>query len=143
MARAYSLDLRRRVIAAIEDGLSTRQAARRFGIGIAAAGTWYRRWRRTGDMRAGRQGGREGSKLDAHEHFILNLVEQHKDITLAEIAALLEAERGMRTCPASLCGFFKKRSITFKRRRRPPQLDKQAHCKLVPLLVVNATKPQR
>ncbi|MGI9355958.1 MAG: IS630 family transposase [Rhizobiaceae bacterium] len=116
MARAYSLDLRRRVIEAIEGGLSTREAARRFAIGIATAGAWYRRWCRTGDVRPGRQGGREGSKLDRHEAFILNLVETRKDITLVEIAARLEAERGMRTCPASLCAFFKKRSITFKKK---------------------------
>ncbi|MGI8724084.1 MAG: IS630 transposase-related protein [Methyloceanibacter sp.] len=38
MARAYSLDLRRRVVDAIEGGLSTREAARRFAIGIATAG---------------------------------------------------------------------------------------------------------
>ena len=120
MARAYSLDLRRRVIEAIEGGLSTREAARRFAFGIATAGAWYRRWCRTGDVRPGRQGGREGSKLDRHEAFILNLVETRKDITLVEIAARLEAERGMRTCPASLCAFFKKRSITFKKRRRMP-----------------------
>jgi transposase len=117
MARAYSLDLRRRVIEAIAGGLSTREAARRFAIGIATAGAWYRRWLRTGDMRPGRQGGREGSRLDPHEAFILDLVEARKDITLVEIAARLEAERGMRTCPSSLCAFFKKRGITFKKSR--------------------------
>ncbi len=42
MARAYSSDLRKRVIEAIRDGLSTREAARRFAIGISTAGSWYR-----------------------------------------------------------------------------------------------------
>jgi transposase len=50
MGRALSEDLRGRVIGAIEDGLSTRAAARRFSIGIATAGAWYRRYRRTGSL---------------------------------------------------------------------------------------------
>ena len=51
MARAYSLDLRRRVVEAIDGGLSSREAARRFAIGIATAGSWHRLWRKTGDVR--------------------------------------------------------------------------------------------
>ena len=38
MGKPYSMDLRERVVAAIEDGVSTRQAAARFAIGIATAG---------------------------------------------------------------------------------------------------------
>jgi transposase len=38
MGKPYSMDLRQRVVAAIEGGLSTRQAAARFAIGIATAG---------------------------------------------------------------------------------------------------------
>src|SRR6266700_1493935 len=79
MARAYSLDLRQRVVEAIEDGLSSREAARRFAIGIATAGAWHRLWRRTGDVHPGRQGKPQGSKLDAHEQFVLSLVESQKD----------------------------------------------------------------
>jgi transposase len=38
MGKPYSLDLRERVVAAIEGGVSTRQAAVWFAIGIATAG---------------------------------------------------------------------------------------------------------
>ena len=120
MARAYSVDLRRRVIDAIEGGLSTREAARRFAIGIATAGAWHRLWRRTGDVRPGRQGNPGGSKLDAHEGYILGLVEAHKDISLAEITARLTTERGVKTCPATVCIFLRKRGWTFKKRQRTP-----------------------
>jgi transposase len=120
MARAYSLDLRRRVVDAIEGGLSTRAAARRFAIGIATAGAWHRLWRRTGDVRPGRQGQPEGSKLDPHEDFILGLVEAVKDISLAEITERLAKERGLRVCPATIWYFFDKRGITHKKRRRTP-----------------------
>jgi transposase len=120
MARAYGLDLRQRVIDAIVGGLSTRAAAARFSIGISTSGTWYRQWRATGTIAPGRQGARKGSKLDPLEGFILGLVDAEKDITLAEIAARLESEQGVRTCAALVHGFFRARGITYKKRRRTP-----------------------
>lgn len=118
MARALSIDLRRRVVAAIEGGLSTRAAARRFAIGIATAGAWHRLWRRTGDVRPGRQGKPSRSKLDAHEAFIVGLIEERRDIALAEIAAHLAESRGVTACPATIWYFLAKRGITYKKRPR-------------------------
>ncbi|KKN80166.1 hypothetical protein LCGC14_0332480 [marine sediment metagenome] len=118
MARAYGIDLRKRVIEAIASGFSTREAGRRFAIGESTAGSWHRDWRSTGRMEPGRQGQPEGSKLDAHEAFILALVDtDDKDITLAEIAERLETERGVSTCPSLIHKFFKKRGFTYKKRR--------------------------
>ena len=46
MARPYSMDLRERVVQAVEqEGLSRRRAADRFGIGIKTAIDWVRRQR--------------------------------------------------------------------------------------------------
>ena len=42
MAKSLSEDLRARVIAAVEGGLSRRAAAARFGIGAASAVRWVR-----------------------------------------------------------------------------------------------------
>ncbi|MEP9374913.1 helix-turn-helix domain-containing protein [Mesorhizobium sp. KR1-2] len=67
MTRCLSADLRGRVIAAIEEGVSTREAARRFRVGMSTAGNWYRRCRETGEMEARKQGQPSRSKLDAHE----------------------------------------------------------------------------
>ena len=89
MSRSYSTDLRIRVIEAISGGLSTRQAAARFGIGVSTAVTWYRRYRETGEVSARKQGQPGGSKLDAHAAFILALVRERPDISLAEIAERL------------------------------------------------------
>ena len=58
MARAYSLDLRERVISAVSrDGMSCRAAARHFGIGESTAVAWLARYRRTGSAAPGRMGG--------------------------------------------------------------------------------------
>tara|TARA_R100000935_G_C2794852_1_gene147701 strand:- start:546 stop:1013 length:468 start_codon:yes stop_codon:yes gene_type:complete len=122
MARAYGVDLRKRVIEAIEAGLSTRAAARRFAIGFSTAGSWHRDWCRKGTFEPDRQGQPEGSKLDAHEAFILALIDtDEKDISLAEIAERLEADKGVSACQSLISRFFKKRGITWKKRLRTPR----------------------
>lgn len=120
MARAYSTDLRVRVIEAINGGLSTRQAAARFAIGIATAGAWHRLWRETGDAKPGRLGNPGGSKLDPHEGFILGLIASQKDITLYEIAQQLAGRHGLIVQPSTIWYFLNRRGITFKKRRRTP-----------------------
>ncbi len=120
MTQSLSADLRGRVIAAIEEGLSTRKAARRFRIGIATAGRWYRRYKETGETVARKQGQPSGSKLDPHEGFILGLIEETPDITLAEIAERLVAGRGVRAVASTVWTFLDKRGVTFKKRRRMP-----------------------
>ena len=117
MGRYYGLDLRRRVVDAIDEGMSARGAARRFSIGISTAINWHRQWREEGSIAPKPQGQPRGSKVDAHEAFILDLVEQEKDIALHEIAERLAAERGVSACPATLWKFFAKRGITFKKRQ--------------------------
>ena len=116
MTRSLSGDLRGRVIAAIEDGVSTREAARRFRIGISTAGAWYRRYRETGEMEARKQGQPSRSKLDAHEVFILGLIEEAPDVTLAEIGERLAVERGVRAAPSTVWLFLDRRGITFKKK---------------------------
>lgn len=117
MSHGFSADLRWRVITAISEGLSTRKAAARFGIGISTAGAWFRRYRDHGETTARKQGKPAGSKLDAHEDFILGLVAEAPDIALHEIAEKLVTERGVSVCRATVCNFFKVRRMTFKKRR--------------------------
>lgn len=117
MGRYYGNDLRRRVVEAIDGGLSARSAAARFSVAPSTAIHWHRRWRETGSVAPDPQGQPPGSKLDAHEAFILDLVAAEKDIALAEIAGKLATERGVRTCPATIWYFFSKRGLTHKKRR--------------------------
>jgi transposase len=120
MGRAYGIDLRARVVEAIEIGLSHRQAAGRFCVAVSTAGNWHRLWRRTGSTRPGKQGHPVGSKLDAYEAEILAMVEENKDIALYEIAERLAGQHGVRAAPSTVWHFFQKRSITFKKRPRTP-----------------------
>ena len=64
MARPFSLDLRERVVDAVErGGLSCRQAAARFGVGVSTAIAWVARFRQTGSVAPGPMGGHRPKKL--------------------------------------------------------------------------------
>lgn len=117
MARAFSVDLRERVVAAIEGGLSTGQAAAQFCIGKATAGAWHRLWRKTGSVEPARQGHPGGSQLDAHEGLLVELIAERPDITLDEMAEELVAQRGVRVHSTTIWYFLDKRGITYKKRR--------------------------
>ena len=120
MARAYSQDLRDRVLSATAEGSSARGAAERFGIGIKTAIEWVRRARETGERTARRQGQPKGSRLDEHEAFLRGLVEKTDDITLAEMQARLREERGVTVGITTLWRFFDQRGLTFKKRAFTP-----------------------
>ena len=94
MTKAYSQDLRDRVISAVEDeGLSRREAARRYRISDAAAVRWLQALR---DGRRGplAQGGDRRSRLTEHRSWLLALIAAEPDLTLLAVAErLLAAQR--------------------------------------------------
>ena len=94
MARAYSQDLRDRVIDAALGGMPARRAAAQFEIGVATAIVWVRRARLGGERTARRQGPRRRCKLDPQRDFLLGLVEHTPDMTIVEMQRRLTAERG-------------------------------------------------
>ena len=120
MGKPYSLDLRERVVAALEGGLSTDQAAKRFSIGKATAGAWGRLKRSQGDVRPAKQGKPKGSVLDAHADFILGTLRQTPDMTLAEMVERLAAERDVRVVGTAVWKFLDRRGQTHKKRLRMP-----------------------
>ena len=118
MGKPYSLDLRERVIAAIEGGLSTRQAAARFSIGIATSGAWARLKRANGVVAPARQGKPKGSVLDAHADFIFDLIAASPDITLDEVVDQLEDVRAVTVVRTAVWKFLDRHDMTHK--KRPP-----------------------
>lgn len=117
MTKAYSQDLRDRVIAAVEDeGLSRREAARRYRIGEATAVRWLQAVRQ--GRRAPRaQGGDRRSRLPAHAAWLLGLIEMEPDLTLLAVAERLLAETGVKADAGMLSRFFTGNGISFKKKR--------------------------
>jgi len=117
MARPLSEDLRVRVIKAVEEGMSRRAAAERFEISPASAVRFVREWRESGTKRAKRQGGdRRSHRIEAHREFILSAVDAKPDLTLEEVAKMLESEREASFAPSSIWRFLDRHAITFKKK---------------------------
>ena len=112
MARAYSQDLRDRVI---DSGSSARAAAGRFGIGIATAIVWARR-SREGERSARKQGQPKRSKLDPHRDYLLGLIEAEPDVTIAEMQERLLSETGVSASVGTIWTFLDRAGLTFKKR---------------------------
>ena len=121
MTRPLSDDLRRRVVTAVDDGMSRRGAGKRVGIAPSTAIKWVRAWHRTGSYRPRAQGGdRRSHRIEARAETVLALVEETPDMTLAEIAAHLESEHGLRVSQSTVWRFFHRRGITpFKKPLTP------------------------
>lgn len=119
MTRALSDDLRKRVIAAVDSGMSRRAAAERFGVGVSTAIKWVRRWRKTGRWAAMRSGGDVRSyRIEAFRDEILALVEATPDMTLVEIAGHLDRTHGVQLALSTVFRFFRRHGVTYKKRRR-------------------------
>lgn len=118
MAKALSVDLRRRVIDAIVEGLSCRRAGERFGVSASSAIRWYQQYQTTGTVEPRKQGGdRRSGRIEAQADVILGFVAETPDITLAEMRASL-GNRGVRAGIGTLWRFLDRRNIT--RKKRPP-----------------------
>ena len=118
MPKALSFDLRSRVLAAIDAGLSCRQAAARFGVSASSAIRWQGMHRAGGDARPKPQGGdRLSRRTEAHAELIHAALDEVPDITLPELRARL-AEQGAFVSVSALWRFCRRHQITRKKRRR-------------------------
>lgn len=116
MGHSLLMDLRVRLLAAIDEGLSCRAAAARFGVAPSTAIRWVARRRETGSFASKPQGGDVRSRrVEERAADILALWEARKDISLEELRIAL-AEVGLAVSVAGLHRFFARRGMTRKKR---------------------------
>ena len=116
MAKSLSEDLRRRVIAAVDGGLSRRAAAVRFGVAAASAVRWVREWHESGATCAKPQGGDQRShRIEAYRDAILAAIERQVDITLVELAELLRQEHDATFAASTIWRFLDRHCVTVKK----------------------------
>ena len=116
MGQPLSMDLRSRLLAAIDVGMSCRAAAARFGVAPSTAIRWQAQRRATGDFAPKPQGGDTRSRrIEERREEILALWEARKDITLDELRVEL-AGAGLVVANSTLHRFFVRHGITRKKR---------------------------
>ena len=116
MSRALSVDLRVRVLAAVADGLTHRQAGERFGVAAASVSRWRKLQREQGDPKPKALGGdRRSGRIEAHGATILAMLDGTADITLDELRRQL-ADQGLVFGDGTVRRFLKRHKITRKKR---------------------------
>jgi transposase len=107
-------------LAAVDEGLSCRQAAERFGVSASSAIRLTAMRRSGGDARPKPQGGdRLSRRTEAHAGLIAAALAEVPDITLPELKERL-ARQGAITSVTALWRYFRRHGITRKKRRPMP-----------------------
>ena len=96
MARAYSADMRQRVIDRVENGASRREAAEHYEVSPSTAVIWVKCFRETGRCAAKSRGG-STSPLEKHADFLLALIELEPDLTLDEVVGVMREHSVLRS----------------------------------------------
>ena len=108
MPKAYSSDMRGRVIARVESGGSRREAAEHYDVSASAAVIWVKCFHETGRCAAKPRGGNI-SPLEKHAAFLLALIDAQPDLTLDEVP---------------VWRFFHRHKITFKKSLRAAEQER-------------------
>lgn len=115
MARAYSLDLRERVVAAVMDGASVRSVASRYGLAPSSVARWSRHYRQTGSFAPGKMGGHRPVLLEPHRDFIIERLKQTSHMTTSRLQRELAA-RGVIVCQDTVWRFLRRQGLRFKKK---------------------------
>jgi transposase len=117
MTKPYSLDLRDRVVAAVEtEGLSRNQAAARFGVAVSTAVHWVRRYRTTGSVAPSKIGGYKLKVLRGEHAQWLIARRREKDFTLSQLVIELREVRGLKVDRHTVWDFVHAEGLSFKKK---------------------------
>jgi len=116
MGKPYSVDLRKRVVAAIEGGMSRNQAAKQFGVAISTAIGWMQRVEQTGSVAPGQMGGHKPKAISGEHAAWLSQRIRAGDFTLRGLVAELGG-RGLKVDYRSVWEFVHAEKLSFKKKR--------------------------
>ena len=117
MGKPCSMDLRERVVSAVETGgLSRKQAAARFGVAASSAIKWVARYRATGSAAPAKMGGYKPRTLrDAHAQWLIARCLE-KAFTISQLVEELLEERGLKVDRRSVWEFLHAEGLSFKKK---------------------------
>jgi transposase len=126
---AYSLDLRMKVLEAVDRGIPRKEVVRTFGISMPTLERYLRRRREGAGLDPGRSTGRRPSILATPEQrrALWRQLEENDAATLARHCELWEEERGVRVSVSTMSRAVRKLGWTFKKSRwEPPSETKRS-----------------
>ena len=114
MTRPYSIDLRKRAVAAVESGQSRRQVAKLFRVGESSVIRWCARQRASGTCAAKRMGGHRRPILLSERDWLLARLSLAPDLTVRGLLKEL-ADRSVKVSYGALWAFLVAEGLTFKK----------------------------
>jgi transposase len=118
--RAYSLDLRTRIVETVAAGQSKSAVAHRFGVGRATVYRYLARQQLTGSLAPGRAPGARRRLPAAAEPALRAQLATRPDATLAEHCATWAQQQGVHVSPATMRRAIRRLGWTRKKRRFTP-----------------------
>ena len=116
MTRAYSTDLRERVVAAVRSGSTCRGVAERFGVAASSVVKWSQLEARTGGVVPGRTGGHRKPVLAPHHDWLMARVEECSEVTLFALRDELRA-KGVHVSHDTVWRYLRGAGLSFKKKR--------------------------
>ena len=115
--RAYSLDLRQKIVQAYDRRVSSQgQVAQTFGVSLSFVEKLLRRRRTTGDISPLPHGGGGQRACDEQSQTVVSrLVREQPDATLEELCEALYEERGIWVSVATMCSELKRLDLRRKK----------------------------
>ena len=117
--RPYSLDLRERIVEAVDQGMSKAEAARRFKVNRSTVYE-YLDLSKQGNLKAKSPPGRPRTLKKEQVEALEKQVQAHPDLSLQEHADLFEAEHKVKLGFSTVNLYFKRLGITRKKRASMP-----------------------
>lgn len=100
--KAYSYDLRQRILRAVDQGRPRKEIVSMFGVSLATIKRSLKQRRETGDVQAKPIPGRPAKKGPALQAGLKEQLEAHPDVTLEQHCSLWKAAHGMQVSPATM-----------------------------------------
>ncbi len=114
--RPLSLDLRERILTALETEPSSLIVAKRFGVSASSVRKLRLKVERTGEVKAGTAPGRERLVQGADEVRLRRLVREHPDATLNVLRELLADEGAVAVSETTMWRQLGRMGLTLKKR---------------------------
>jgi transposase len=115
--KAYSLDLREKIVAAVGCGMSKAQAARTFGVGATSVKRYVKLAEEGKPLNPGKAPGRKGKLGESGIKLLEEDLRVRPAITYEKRADLLCELLGIRVSKATICRMIKRLGYTWKKDR--------------------------
>ena len=113
--RAYSLDLRERIISSHEEGISIRKLAKQFKVSKGMVSNLIKLKRETGSIAPKPARGGKPGQLAGKEAELGAMVQKYPDLTLEEYCEYWDEQTGVRVSASTMCRELKKEKWTLKK----------------------------